>query len=105
MAKKDKKDSKKTDKASKGASEAIDAVRSAVAGAAAAAGADSLRGPAKELAGELAAAAGPARLRPARHGRQARDRRPRHGDEDGDREAGPRPHGRRSLRRRQDRHE
>ena len=62
MAKKDKKDKKnngKKDKAAAGAVEAVDAVRSAVERtfAATAEGAQSLRGPAQELAGELAVAA------------------------------------------------
>src|SRR5215210_5201029 len=61
MAKKDKKDKKsgKKDKASPGAVKAVDAVRSAVERtfAATAEGAQSLRGPAQELAGDLAVAA------------------------------------------------
>ena len=63
MAKKDKKDKKKSgkkDKATAGAVEAVDAVRSAVEStfAATAAGAQSLRGPAQEFAGELGLEAG-----------------------------------------------
>src|SRR5688500_9426196 len=62
MAKKDKKDNKKNgkkDKAAAGDVEAVDAVRSAVERtfAATAEGAQSLRGPAQEFAGELADAA------------------------------------------------
>src|SRR5829696_5161746 len=62
MAKKDKKDKKKSgnkDKAAAGAVEAVEAVRSAVERTftATAEGAQSLRGPAQELAGELADAA------------------------------------------------
>jgi hypothetical protein len=61
MAKKDssKKKNGKKDKASAGAVEAVEAVRSAVERtfAATSEGAQSLRGPAQELAGELAAAA------------------------------------------------
>src|SRR5215217_6951040 len=62
MAKKDKKDKKnsgKKDKAPAGAVEAVDAVRTAVERtfAATAEGAQSLRGPAQDLAGDLAVAA------------------------------------------------
>src|SRR5688572_1758022 len=62
MAKKDKKDKNKSgkkDQASAGAVEAVDAVRSAVERTftATAEGAQSLRGPAQELAGDLAVAA------------------------------------------------
>src|SRR5829696_9267043 len=61
MAKKDKKDKKKSgnkDKAAAGAVEAVEAVRSAVERTftATAEGAQSLRGPAQEFAGELAGA-------------------------------------------------